>query len=156
MIRPLLFCLLFVFAAHAADKQVAASSATTPPPASASAPPLRVLDASIPAAARGQSAAASMMLVNPTSATIVIRGATSPVAQLIRLQHIKKTDSGLMQMTDLPRLTLPPHTNAVLTPGATELRFLNLSAPLQGGYETPLTLIFQDGTTKTIRLHIKE
>jgi copper(I)-binding protein len=131
-------------------------SPTTPPPASASAPPLQVLDASIPAATQGQSAAASMMLVNPTSTAIVIRGATSPVAQLIRLQHIKKTESGLMQMTDLPRLTLPPHTNAVLTPGATELRLLNLSAPLQAGYETPLTLIFEDGTTKTIRLHIKE
>jgi copper(I)-binding protein len=115
-----------------------------------------VLDASIPAAAQGQSAAVSMMLVNPASATIVIRGATSPVAQLIRLQHIKKTASGLMQMTDLSRLTLPPHSNAVLAPGATELRLLNLAAPLQAGYETPLTLIFEDGSTKTIRIHIKE
>jgi copper(I)-binding protein len=44
----------------------------------------------------------------------------------------------------------------VLAPGATELRLLNLASPLEAGYETPLTLIFENGTTKTLRLHINE
>lgn len=161
----LLLLLSLPLAAHAATHKSAKArpvSATTvvsktdpAPPASSLPPPLRILDASIPAAAAGQSAAVSMMLINPTSGTIVIRGATSPAAQIIRLQHITKTPEGLMQMETQSKLIIPPNSNAVLSPGATELRLLNLATPLEAGYETPLTLIFNDGTTKNIRLHIK-
>ncbi|HEX2859957.1 MAG TPA: copper chaperone PCu(A)C [Alphaproteobacteria bacterium] len=166
MKKLLLLLLLMPLAAHAATPKAAKTkpvSATTPVSQTTSAPlvgsqppPLRILDASIPAAAAGQSAAVSMMLINPTSSTIVIRGATSPAAQIIRLQHITKTPEGLMQMETQSKLIIPAGSNAVLSPGATELRLLNLTYALEAGFETPLTLIFNDGTTKNIRLHIKD
>ena len=165
MNKLLLLLLLLPLAAHAAGHKTAKAKPVSPttlvsqtnpaPPASSLPPPLQVLDASIPAAAAGQSAAVSMVLINPTSGTIVIRGATSPAAQIIRLQHITKTPEGLMQMETQSKLILPPNSNAVLSPGATEMRLLNLSTALEAGYETPLTLIFNDGTSKNIRLHIK-
>src|SRR3569833_3146067 len=113
--RLLLTALLALpLAGHAAPVKVKAASATTispsanlNPPASNLPPDIKITDAFIPAAKVGQRPAVSLVLFNPTSATVVIRGATSPAAQIIRLQHLSKTPEGLAQMETLSRLIIP-------------------------------------------------
>jgi copper(I)-binding protein len=117
---------------------------------------LDILDASVPPGKAGQSVVVSMFLDNPTSQTVVITGAQTPLAQAGKFQRLAKTDDGLYQLQPLSDVTLPPHTNLVFAPGALELRLLNLQADLSPGYEIPLTLHFTPGGPRTLRLKIGE
>ena len=117
--------------------------------------PVQVQDARIAATAAGGSIAVSMMLVNPTSRTVVLVGASAPVAGQTVLQRYVKDRNGLVQLETINSLPLPPMSETVLAPGALELQFVGLTSELVAGLETPLTLRFADGSQKVLRFRVE-
>lgn len=116
---------------------------------------LQVRDAHIEPAAAGASAGVSMLVTNPTSTTLVLVGASTPMAGETALQHYVKDAQGLVQVAPLNTLVLKPMSETVIAPGALELQLIGLTSELKKGLELPLTLKFDDGTKRTVRLKVE-
>lgn len=116
---------------------------------------LEVRDAIATAAPAGGSTAVSMLLTNPTSQTMVLTGATTPMAGQTLLQTYVQGPDGYVQIQPMSRLSIPAGKAALLAEGVTEIQLINLTTQLQPGLELPLTLKFEDGATRVIRLQVK-
>lgn len=114
-----------------------------------------VRDAHVIATPAGGSAVVSMLLSNPTSSTLDMVGASTPLAGETTLQHYIKDSEGLVQIAPLTDLRIPAHGEALLASGGTELQLINLTQELKSGLELPLTLKFADGTHRVVRIEVK-
>ncbi len=115
---------------------------------------LHIADASVAAAAAGASTPLRALLQNPTSTTLQLVGASTPLAAQTQLQTYVTNAQGLVHIQRLPQLALPAAGQVVLVPGVLELQLIGLKTDLQPGLELPLTLKFDDGTTRTVRIKI--
>ena len=59
-------------------------------------------------------------------------------------------DDGVMRMRRIPHIHLPPGQTVSLQPGGLHIMLFDLAAPLKEGDEFPLTLIFEDGSSKDV------
>lgn len=116
---------------------------------------LDVRDAHVAPRAAGGSVGVSMLITNPTSSTLILVGATSPLAGETALQRYVKDAQGLIQVAPVNSLPLPAHSDTVLAPGAVELQLIGLTTELQAGLELPLTLKFADGTKRVLRVEVE-
>jgi copper(I)-binding protein len=116
---------------------------------------LRIQSAAVQPTAAGGSVAVSALIINPTSSTLVITGAATPMAGQTLLQRYMKDKNGLVQLVPIEALPLPPHSETVLAPGALELQLVGTTQELQSGLEIPLTIRFAEGTERVVRLHIE-
>ncbi|GAA4404667.1 hypothetical protein GCM10023168_17610 [Fodinibacter luteus] len=137
-----------------------ASDATTPTSATASASSSTttaelVLDdgwvKAVPAAADG-TAPSSMMTAmfgtvrNPTDHEVTLTGGSSAVAGLVEIHETVRTDSGGMQMQPKPGgIVLPAGGSHTLQPGGDHVMLMDLSAPLESGTTTTVTVTTSDG-----------
>jgi copper(I)-binding protein len=89
--------------------------------------------------------AAYLVVDNHGAAPRAIVGAASDVAKALEL-HEMKMDNGMMRMSRVERIEVPPHGSAELKPGGFHIMMFGLERPLAAGAEVPLTLLLDDGT----------
>lgn len=120
----------------------------------AMAPPIQAWDAFVEPAMAGGSVAVRMTLHNPTSDTVLIVGASSPIAEKVILNHYVPRD-GVTQMFALDKVEIPPGANLIVVPFGLELRLMNLTQDVLHGMDVPLELRFANGTTRMVRLGVE-
>lgn len=106
-------------------------------------PMLKVQQAWIRPADKGQSASAAYMVITSRHDSLLV-GLSSPVSASGEL-HRSELDGAVMRMRALPHFALPGGRPMSLQPGAghTHLMLLGLKAPLELGQRVPITLHLQ-------------
>jgi copper(I)-binding protein len=118
------------------------------------APPLQAWDAVVSPTPKGGNTAVRMVLHNPTSETVVITGAQSPMAARVLLNHYVPRD-GVTQLYQLPKVEIPPGAELAIVPYGLELRLMDMVRDITHGMDVPLELRFANGTVRTIRLNVE-
>lgn len=96
---------------------------------------------------------AFMVLKNGTAADIRLLKADNPASQTTEL-HTHINDNGVMRMREVPEILVPAKGEAVLKPGGLHVMLINMKAPLSEGQIVPITLTFDDGSSKQIDVKV--
>ena len=96
-----------------------------------------------------KTSAAFMQLQSGDASERFLVNASSPVAAAVEL-HMHSTDDGVMRMRQVPHIHLPPGRTVSLEPGGLHIMLFDIAAPLKEGDRVPITLTFEDGSTKDV------
>ena len=96
-----------------------------------------------------KTSAAFMQIQNGDKVERLVVDAATPAAGAVEL-HMHTNDDGVMRMRRIPHIHLPPGETVALQPGGLHIMLFDLEAPLEPGDELPVTLTFEDGSTKRI------
>lgn len=97
----------------------------------------------------GQSISAAYLSIDNSGEACKLIKADSPVASNVEL-HNHTHDGGVMRMRRVDAIEVPAKGKALLQPGGYHIMLIGLKAPLQDGQQVPLTLTFDNGSSKTI------
>ena len=98
--------------------------------------------------------AAYMTLRNTGKDEVVLTGAATPIAGRVML-HATMNHEGMLHMTHLESLTIPPGATVKLETGGTHLMLMDLKAVPAAGSGVELTLQFADGTQRGLILPVR-
>lgn len=101
-----------------------------------------------------QAAGAFMIIKNGGSAAVKIIKAENPASNVTEL-HNHFNEGGMMKMRAIPSLDIKAGGEAVLKPGSLHVMLINLKAPLEVGKIIPITLTFDDGSSKKVEATVK-
>ena len=82
-----------------------------------------------------------LTITNTGSAPDTLQSVSSPAADKTEL-HQMKMDNGVMKMTAVPSITIPPGKSVVLAPNGYHVMLVGLKSPLKEGGTVPVTLSF--------------
>lgn len=117
---------------------------------------LSVADAYVRLAPPGTPTTGAFMTIkNAGSADRKLLKADSPVARSVEL-HNHINDNGVMKMRQVAEIDVKAKGQAVLKPGSYHIMLIDLKAPLKEGETVPMTLTFDDGSTKQLDAPIKK
>jgi copper(I)-binding protein len=97
---------------------------------------------------------AFMTLHNHGNKDIKLVKADNPASRLTEL-HTHLNENGVMKMRQVPAIDLKANGEAVLQPGGLHIMMIDLKAPLKEGDVVPLTLTFDDGSSKKVDAKVK-
>lgn len=97
---------------------------------------------------------AFMTVKNGGSADRKLMKADSPVAKAVEL-HNHINDNGVMKMRPVKEIDVKSKGQAELKPGSYHVMLIDLKQVLKEGDTVPLTLTFDDGSTKKIDAPVK-
>lgn len=104
----------------------------------------------------GQSNSASFMgLENSSTEDYALVGAESPAAKVVEL-HVHTMTDGMMRMRQVERVDLPHGAKVALQPGGYHLMLIGLQRDLVPGESIPLTLIFGDGSKRSLEVPVRK
>lgn len=95
-----------------------------------------------------------MTIDNHTAGDDTLVKVTTPVAEYVEFQVMRKGPAGVMNMFPVEAFILPKGYSAVLTPGGDHLMMYNLKQDLVPGMEFPLELHFKNATRRVVRVRI--
>lgn len=99
--------------------------------------------------------AAFMQLYNSSTAQHSIVKAKSTVSGIVELHtHVK--EDGMMKMRQVKQIDIPPQSKTTLQPGGLHVMFIGLKSELKPGSKVTFTLIFEDGSKKTIEAPVRK
>ena len=99
--------------------------------------------------------AAFMTLSNSSTVKHSIVRAESTVSRIVELHtHVK--EDGMMKMRQVKQIDISAQGQAILKPGGLHVMFLGLKSELKPGDKVTVTLIFEDGSKKTITAPVKK
>ena len=75
--------------------------------------------------------------------------ADTPASRVTEL-HTHINDGGVMKMRPVPAIEIKAKGEAVLKPGSLHVMLIDLKAPMKEGDSVPITLTFDDGSSKTV------
>ena len=101
-----------------------------------------------------KTSAAFMQLQNSSQVEQFLVSAATPAAAAVEL-HMHTMDDGVMRMRRIPHIHLPPNETVSLQPGGLHIMLFDLVAPLNPGDRVPLTLTFEDGSSKEISAEVR-
>lgn len=101
-----------------------------------------------------KTSAAFMQLQNSGQVEQFLVSAATPAAAAVEL-HMHTMDDGVMRMRRIPHVHLPPNETVSLQPGGLHIMLFDLVAPLNPGDRVPLTLTFEDGSSKEISAEVR-
>ena len=101
-----------------------------------------------------KTSAAFMQLQSSDIEEPFLVAASSPAAGVVEL-HMHTMDDGVMRMRQIPHIHLPPNKTVSLEPGGLHIMLFDLAAPLREGDSIPLTLEFEDGSTKDVAAQVR-
>ena len=101
-----------------------------------------------------RTSAAFMQLDSSDVVERFLVGADSPAAAAVEL-HMHTMDDGVMRMRQIPHIHLPPGQTVSLQPGGLHIMLFDLKAPLSPGDQIPITLTFEDGSSKDITATVR-
>ncbi len=93
--------------------------------------------------------AAFLVLKNADSADHSLVKADSPAASVVEL-HTHVQEGGMMKMRPVEKIDVKAGSEAVLQPGGLHIMMMDLKKPLNPGDNVPITLTFEDGSSKSI------
>ena len=92
---------------------------------------------------------AYMTLRNAGPREVRIVKAASTVSRITEL-HTHLNEGGVMKMRQVKDISVPAGGETVLRPGGLHVMLIDLKAPMKEGDTVPLTLTFDDGSTKKV------
>src|SRR5690554_333200 len=98
--------------------------------------------------------AAFMVLHNPGERDLVVLDAFSPVAENTEL-HNHVEEEGVMQMRQVPAISVPAGGSVELAPGGLHLMLIDLFEPLEEGDQVELTLELDNAERITFEAPVK-
>jgi copper(I)-binding protein len=98
---------------------------------------------------------AFMTVKNNGSADRKLIKAESPVAKIVEL-HNHINDNGVMKMRPVKEIDVKSKGQAELKPGSYHVMLIDLKQTLKEGDTVPVTLTFDDGSTKKIDAPVKK
>lgn len=101
-----------------------------------------------------RNSAAFMHIHNSGAEERFLISASTPVAATAEL-HMHTMDDGVMRMRQIVHIHLPANGTATLQPGGLHIMLLDLKGPLDLGDQVPITLTFDDGSTKEISAEVR-
>ncbi|MDE2027651.1 MAG: copper chaperone PCu(A)C [Candidatus Omnitrophica bacterium] len=139
-----LLCLTGVFALLASSAAYAAAAGK-----------ISVTDAWVQAMPPSSSiSAAYMTITNNSSQNVVLSSASCDIAGAAEI-HQMKDDGGMMRMSMVASLTIPPQGKVTLKPGGYHLMLIDLKKPVNNGDVVPISLHFKDGETIKVNAHAR-
>jgi hypothetical protein len=96
-----------------------------------------------------QATGAFMILKNNGDKDVKVVKASTPAAKTAELhEHIN--DGGVMKMRPVAAIDIKAKGEAVLMPGGLHIMLIDLNAPMKEGDKIPVTLGFDDGSSKQV------
>ena len=92
---------------------------------------------------------AFMVIRNAGDKDVKVVKADNPVSRVTEL-HTHLNEGGVMKMRPVPAIDVKAKGEAVLKPGGLHVMLIDLKAPMMEGDTVPLTLTFDDGSTKKV------
>lgn len=92
---------------------------------------------------------AFMVIRNIGDAPVKVVKAENPTSNLTEL-HNHINDQGVMRMRQVPSIDIPAKGQAELKPGGLHVMLIDMKAPLTEGQIVPITLGFDDGSSKQV------
>jgi hypothetical protein len=92
---------------------------------------------------------AFMVIRNGGDKDIKVLKADNPASRFTEL-HTHLNEGGVMKMRQVPAIDIKARGEAVLQPGGLHVMLIDLKAPLKEGDVVPITLSFDDGSSKTV------
>lgn len=98
--------------------------------------------------------AAFMRIQNAGARPYRLVRAESPAAEIVEL-HTHIHEDGAMKMRPVKEITVPARGEVALEPGGLHIMLIQLKRPLKEGETAPLTLVFDDGSRKTVQAAVR-
>ena len=92
---------------------------------------------------------AFMVIKNNGDKDVKVLKADNPVSKVTEL-HTHLNEGGVMKMRPVPAIDVKAKGEAVLQPGGLHVMLIDLKAPMKEGDVVPITLTFDDGSSKKI------
>ena len=92
---------------------------------------------------------AFMVIKNNGDKDVKVVKADNPVSKVTEL-HTHLNDGGVMRMRPVAAIDVKAKGEAVLQPGGLHVMMINLLTPLKEGDSVPITLTFDDGSSKKV------
>jgi hypothetical protein len=140
--RPLLTCLMLFAPLGGASADAIADKVAVDDPYVRAVPPVV------------KTTAAFMQLRNSDSVERFLVGASTPAAGAVEL-HMHEQDGEVMRMRRIPHIHLPPEKTVSLQPGGLHIMLFEVNRTLAPGEVVPLTLTFEDGSTKDVSAMVR-
>lgn len=101
-----------------------------------------------------KTSAAFLQLRNDGPQERFLVDAATPAAGAVEL-HMHQNDDNVMRMRQIPHIHMPAGKNVSLQPGGLHIMLFDLASRLREGDEYPITLTFDDGSTKEIKAVVR-
>lgn len=101
-----------------------------------------------------QASAGFMQLHNQGRMDHRLVGAASPQSGNAEL-HTHVHDNGVMRMRPVKDIPIRAGSTAALQPGGDHIMLMQLKGPLKAGEKMPITLTFEDGSSRTIEAEVR-
>jgi copper(I)-binding protein len=98
---------------------------------------------------------AFMVLMNADSKDHKLVKADSPVAKAVEL-HTHTNEGGVMKMRPVKDIEIKAKGEAVLKPGSLHVMLIGLKQELKEGDNVPITLTFEDGSSKKVEAPVRK
>ncbi len=92
---------------------------------------------------------AFMVIKNAGDKDVKVVKADNPVSKATEL-HTHINEGGVMKMRKVEAIDVKAKGEAVLKPGGLHVMLIELKAPMKEGDSVPITLTFDDGSSKTV------
>ena len=92
---------------------------------------------------------AFMVIRNNGDKDVKVVKADNPLSRATEL-HTHINDGGVMKMRPVPAIDIKAKGEAVLKPGGLHVMLIDLKAPMKEGDLVPVTLTFDDGSSKQV------
>ena len=93
--------------------------------------------------------AAFMVIRNTGDKDVKVVKADNPVSKATEL-HTHLNEGGVMKMRPVPAIEIRAKGEAVLRPGGLHVMMIDLKVPMKEGDSVPITLTFDDGSSKQV------
>ena len=92
---------------------------------------------------------AFMVIKNNGDQDVKVLKADNPASRVTEL-HTHLNEGGVMKMRPVPAIDIKAKGEAVLKPGGLHVMLIDLKAPMKEGDMVPITLTFDDGSSKKV------
>lgn len=92
---------------------------------------------------------AFMVIKNTGDKDVKVLKADNPASRVTEL-HTHLNENGVMKMRPVPAIDVKAKGQAVLQPGGLHVMMIDLKAPMKEGDIVPITLTFDDGSSKQV------
>lgn len=96
---------------------------------------------------------AFMVIRNAGDKDVKVVKADNPVSKATEL-HTHLNEGGVMKMRPVQAIEIRAKGEAVLKPGGLHVMMIDLKAPLKEGDSVPITLTFDDGSSKQVEVPV--